>query len=204
MTEAELNAILAVRGWCDRGKAQWVYDTVRGLAQDTPGPLACVEIGVYGGRSFLPAALALRDHGSGHAVGVDPYMLESAVEGDPKDAEGWVREGELEKFHAFLTARILEWGLGHFCSLLRAPSQCCHQLFGPLDYLHVDGCHAEQVALRDVTLWVPKVRPGGVVVLDDVDWESLQPARAFVRERGREMLHGTTERWATRWEAFRV
>jgi predicted O-methyltransferase YrrM len=63
--------------------------------------------------------------------------------------------------------------------------------------LHIDGNHSADVARRDVETWLPKVKPGGVIVLDDTDWPTVQAARALLTERCKKIIHGTT------WEAFR-
>ncbi len=53
---------------------------------------------------------------------------------------------------------------------------------GPLDYFHLDGCHSEWSSTTDVVLWVPKVKSGGIVVLDDYNWPSTQTAVRFVEK----------------------
>lgn len=40
----------------------------------------------------------------------------------------------------------------------------------PIDFLFIDGDHTIQGCLSDLQLWVPKVRPGGVIV--GHDWDS--------------------------------
>lgn len=49
------------------------------------------------------------------------------------------------------------------------------------DILHIDGSHAEAQALADVTDWLPLVTPGGIIVLDDIEWDTVKMARDHLR-----------------------
>ena len=48
-----------------------------------------------------------------------------------------------------------------------------HDLPSPIDMLHVDGYLDARHVTRDVVSWVSLVRDGGIVVLDEIDWNSL-------------------------------
>lgn len=54
-----------------------------------------------------------------------------------------------------------------------------------IDLLHIDGNHTEQ-ALRDVDRYASNVIIGGMLVLDDLDWEGggVQKAKARAMELG--------------------
>ena len=179
--------IAGLKGWCRPFKARWLYDAV--LARARAGDFTGVEIGVFGGRSLIAAALALKDAGRGFLVGIDPYTAESATEG-AANGQPWV--AALPCIRQECEAAITRLGLGRHCAVLPAPAEACAAAFGPLDYLHVDGCHATAVALRDVTLYVPKVRPGGLIVLDDTNWDTLQPALRRVRRWARRVYAAPT------------
>jgi hypothetical protein len=45
-------------------------------------PSVVVEIGVFGGRSLVPQALALRENKQGVVYGIDPYTAAAATEGE--------------------------------------------------------------------------------------------------------------------------
>jgi predicted O-methyltransferase YrrM len=39
-----------------------------------------------------------------------------------------------------------------------------------LDFLFIDGNHSEEAVNSDLELWLPKVRPGGIVAMHDIGW----------------------------------
>lgn len=60
-----------------------------------------------------------------------------------------------------------------FCFPLLAFSQHCHSILRPsVGLLIVDGDHSYESCRNDLTLYLPKVRPGGFVLVDDYSVES--------------------------------
>ena len=47
---------------------------------------------------------------------------------------------------------------------------------GSLDLVFVDGCHETEAVIHDIELWLPKLRPGGVIAGDDYTWPSVRSA----------------------------
>ena len=39
-----------------------------------------------------------------------------------------------------------------------------------LDFLFLDGDHSEEAVESDLSAWLPKVKPGGVVAMHDIGW----------------------------------
>jgi predicted O-methyltransferase YrrM len=161
------------------------------LIQFSQAELA-VEVGVYRGRSFLPQAVAFRHIGRGRAIGVDPYESEAAVQTDAHEVGPavveWARTQDWDGLYLELSGRIERLGLGGQAELMRETSAAAAPRFGSasIGVLHIDGNHDRAAVELDISLWLPKVRPGGFVVLDDVSWASVRPAHA--------QLCATTER----------
>jgi hypothetical protein len=65
-------ALPFLEGWCSKEKACAFIDLV---LQEKPQ--TCVEIGVFGGKSLLPVAMALKSLGQGIVIGVDPWDKKS-------------------------------------------------------------------------------------------------------------------------------
>jgi predicted O-methyltransferase YrrM len=49
-----------------------------------------------------------------------------------------------------------------------------------IDILHIDGNHATEAVLKDVRLFLPKVKRGGYIWFDDADWPSTLPAQKLL------------------------
>jgi hypothetical protein len=145
-----------------------------------------VEIGVYRGRLFLPLAIALAGSG-GQIYGVDPYSADAAVQLDEHDVgmdlRSWPRSVDWDRLHSEVVQRIAQLGLGETCHLLRARSD---EAIGTLretsvDLLHLDGNHDAAAVAGDLRDYLPLVRPGGFLVLDDAGWDSVRPVYEFLR-----------------------
>jgi hypothetical protein len=154
-----------------------------------------VEIGVYRGRLLLPLAMVMAARGRGEVVGIDPYLAEAAVQQDDHDVgfdlAEWAHHVDWDELHRGLRSAIDDWGLRDHCRLIRASSEEAVPEFAPasIDLLHIDGNHDEAVVTRDVELFLPKVRPGGFVVLDDVSWPSVRRVLDRLRDSQQLILH---------------
>lgn len=177
-----------VHGWCTVDKA---LALARIIVQSNPK--ICVELGVYSGRSLIPQAIALRSLGAGIVYGIDPWKKENAAEGNCSEADKtWWQSIDLDVIHNYCMAKIWEHDLDKWCCVIRSQSQNCHQLFDNvllkrrdkvIDLLHIDGCHSEEASTRDVDLWLPRVRAGGHVFFDDVDWTTTKKAQEMIVEK---------------------
>lgn len=45
-----------------------------------------------------------------------------------------------------------------------------------VDYLMIDASHKYEDILNDITIWKPKVKPGGIISGDDYDWPGVKKA----------------------------
>lgn len=144
-------------------KAQTLAGLVIGLR-----PKIIVEIGVFGGASLIPMAMALRETGSGVVWGIDPWENAASVEGqDGGNAEWWAKLDHVAIMHDFLSV-VNDIGLGGVIETHRKRSD---DVTPPpvIGIFHCDGNHGPQ-ALRDVQRYAPNVRVGGIAILDDLDW----------------------------------
>jgi predicted GH43/DUF377 family glycosyl hydrolase len=167
-----------LEGWCTIEKALAMAECVC-----RHRPACCIEIGVHGGRSLLPVALACQHIGSGHAFGIDPWSTQYSIAGthDPEHLEFWSRL-DYDLIYSGCFTAVLEENLTGYCTLLRLPAQQAAKLFDRIDLLHIDGNHSTDMAVRDVELYLPKVQGGGHIWFDDADWSSTQKAVGLLRE----------------------
>jgi hypothetical protein len=52
-----------------------------------------------------------------------------------------------------------------------------------IDILHIDGNHSEWASSTDVVLWLPHLKPQGLLFMDDYDWESTQTAKRLIERQ---------------------
>jgi hypothetical protein len=174
----------SLEGWCPVDKAQWMATWIVNQRASK-----IVEIGVFGGRSLIPMGMAVKflmEHRQpyhGKVVGLDSYNKIDSTEGESDLANrDWWAQINLDKVRAGAELAIVSLGLAHIVDLRVISSTQGVSSFedGSVDLVHVDGQHAESVSCRDVDLWFPKLRSGGIMVMDDTDWHQLQPARKII------------------------
>ncbi len=195
MTTAELDTEIRAQfksmgGWCDPAKGLALAELV--IAHK---PAVCVEIGVFAGKSLLALAIGLREAGGGIVYGIDSWNnADSLVDTEPKDADWWKTQ-DLEAVYAECLGHVLKTKLACYIRLLRTDSVTAAKVVGDaIDLLHIDGCHSEWSSVSDVVLWLPKLRPGGYLVLDDVNWPSTQTAVRLSEKWCKEIaIHNTPE-----------
>ena len=179
MTHAELFAqieklVPTLPGWCEPPKASDLAATVLALR-----PNVVVEIGVFGGRSLIPMALACQLIGKGRVIGIDPWSATiSAADYTGENAEWWSKVDHDAVFANF-TQAVDALQLREFVVIDRRKSD---DVTPPtvIDLLHIDGSHSEQ-AVRDAERYAVHVRKGGFVFTDDDNWEGGGPAAAVKR-----------------------
>jgi methyltransferase family protein len=141
-----------------------------------------VEIGVHRGRSFVALGLAERAIG-GHAWGVDPYTDTAYPDPTlggvaPEGFDDWLDRREFDAARDDALRAIAANGLEASCTMLRQTSADAASRFAPasIDLLHVDGNHSEASVRDDLQHYLPLLRPGAILVLDDISWRSVRRA----------------------------
>lgn len=173
-----------MEGWCSQEKASAMADLI--LAEK---PNTVVEIGVFGGRSLIPQALALQANDKGTIYGIDPWKKEAALEGEVGAANAeWWNSLDLHKIHNYCMDQIWANQLDKFCIILQTSSHHCAHLFNRIDILHLDGNHSELSSCRDVNNYLPYVRPGGFIWFDDTDWTTTQKAIQLIESSNCEKI----------------
>lgn len=144
----------------------------------------CIDIGVFGGRSTIAQAFAVREQGAGMVYGIDPWAVAACIEGDspPENTEWWKEKAMLEEMHQKTMHAIWDHKLEPWVTVIRNASQYVAQLFPVIDFLNIDGQHSEVASCRDVRLYVPSLLSGHYLTFDDTDWASTQPALRLVEQ----------------------
>lgn len=153
----------AITGWCEEAKALDLAAMVLALH-----PKVVVELGVWGGRSFIPMALACKHVGTGVVIGIDPWSPEASAEGyDTVNADWWSKQPHEQVYRGFVDHLTRLDLLG--CTAIRRVKSDDAEVPPVVDALHVDAQHCAH-AIRDVKRFAPAVRIGGIVCMDDLEW----------------------------------
>jgi predicted O-methyltransferase YrrM len=149
-----------VEGWFWPQEAWVLHETIRGLSPERP--ITVVEIGSSRGRSTIAAGRALLARARGGTL----YAI------DPQDDDSFER----------LRTNLTGAGVESVVRLIRATSRDGRKQFGPepIDLIFIDGSHQYEDVRDDLGGWLPLLRPGGIVALNDPFWWGV--ARA-IRER---------------------
>jgi hypothetical protein len=166
-------------GWCSREKALSFIDLIVEVK-----PKICVEIGVFSGASFHPVASALKFLGQGVAIAIDPWDKIECIryldpDKDKNDLKWWAHQNMDHIYFGFLSV-LRQFDLESVSIIFRSTSKKAAPAIGTIDILYLDGNHFEKVAFEDVQLYLPKVRPGGYIWLNDATWHSLKSAHQLL------------------------
>lgn len=161
-------------GWCELAKATDLAAAVMALR-----PSVIVEVGVFGGRSLIPMALACESVGKGKVIGVDPWNNNASAEGYDGANHTWWGNLDHEAVYQHFMAAVAALGLQHRVQICRSKSDDA-AVPESIDIFHCDGQHTDQ-AVRDIERFATKVRVGGFCFTDDDDWDGGGPAAACKR-----------------------
>ncbi len=134
---------------------------------------AVVEIGVAQGESA--EQIAGLDSVKSY-TGIDPWLHYDAPP-DGEFGEGyldrkmglWATQGEWDSAYGRAQKRVQRFG--DKVQLIRGFShEVCHRIGDDLDVVYVDGNHQYQYVLRDLEVWYPKLKEGGLMIGDDFDF----------------------------------
>jgi FkbM family methyltransferase len=178
------DAVPRMEGWCTERKALWLADLI-----GSNGCKDVLEIGIFGGRSLIPMAMAVQSLGTGGRVlGIEAWSNSVAVATETTaENDDWWQKVDMKAIKTGFLSSVVRNDVADTVVVLEMSSDKAFAVIetlgiGPFDLVHVDGSHSEEQALRDVRQWAPLVRPGGILVLDDILWPSVRAAREHVRQ----------------------
>lgn len=171
-----------IAGWCNKEKARRMMDLIYEVK-----PNLCVEVGVFGGSSIYPTASALKFLDQGLVCAIDPWKNSNCLEGYAVDDPNyqWWSQVNLEQILQGFTRMLNRFKLKPYCHVMRMTGLKALDEFADesIDILHIDGNHTSDSALSDAEMYLPKVKKGGYIWFDDVNWGSTNKACEFLKER---------------------
>jgi len=149
--------IYGVGAWTSH--LHFAYDLVATLK-----PAVLVELGVDRGESYFAFCQAAAENRTGtRCLGIDTWRGDQHAGGYDETTFGQVSEHNRAHYDSFST-------------LVRSDFDEALSQFQPgsIDVLHLDGLHTEAAVRHDVDSWLPTLRPGGTLLLHDVDVQSKE------------------------------
>lgn len=164
--------IYGVGAWTDH--LAFAYDLVAEMK-----PRLLVELGVDRGESYFAFCQAAAENQTGtRCFGIDTWQGDQHAGGYDETTFAQVSAHNRENYEAFST-------------LIRSSFDEARERFAAesIDVLHLDGLHTEAAVRHDVEAWLPKIRPGGILLLHDVGVQAkgfaVWKIWAELKERGR-------------------
>lgn len=168
-----------MNGWCTPQKADNIFETVLSVK-----PAVCVELGVFAGRSLIAFAAALATIGDKNKLvyGIDSWSKKEAADNnDDIHATWWSTRVDYSQIKIECENACQELGISEYVKLICADTTVAAAgITFPIDILHIDGNHSRWNAVRDVTVWTDKVKPGGIIYFDDEDWDTTKNAQELL------------------------
>lgn len=173
--------ISSIEGWCSKEKALAMFDLII-----KENPKICVEIGVWGGSSIFPTALALKLLGNkGVVFAIDPWETEECIKhyekGDPNFE--WWSKVDIHKIYVSYVNMLQKFDFIPQCITCKETSSNAYEKIPyEIDILHIDGNHSEEASFFDIVTYYPKVKSGGYIWFDDKNWASTKKAIDYLYE----------------------
>lgn len=161
---------------CSEEKINLLYELI--LANR---PTTCVEIGVFKGASAFPILTALKTLKTGHLYLIDPWSDKIKTldwpETDPSTL--YWKEVEMSSAKRYFDWAIDTWSFRSICTILPCTSEEVVDQIHEIDFLHLDGNFSETTALYDCLNYLPKVTPGGYILVSNaIIWLGGKPTKA--------------------------
>jgi predicted O-methyltransferase YrrM len=151
--------------WCSSEKTNLIMDLIL-----LTRPNTCVEIGTFTGSSLLPAASVLQYLQRGKIIAIDAWSNALAIEhlanNDPNKA--WWASVDMKEAHKIFLNMMRSWAIQNYCTVIKDSSNNAANQIGSIDFLHLDGNYSTIVTVQEVKTYLPKVNPGGYVLLSNV------------------------------------
>jgi hypothetical protein len=177
-----LTKVPNMNGWCDPAKSTHIFDTV--YSRDAK---VCVELGVFAGRSLIAFGLAQAKRAVSDpstkriTYGVDTWAAQHAMDNNDSANAKWWAGINYSSIKRECEVTVSELKINKHIQLEHMSTIKAYQTIeGPVDVLHIDGNHSRWDSVRDVTMWVDRVRPGGIIYFDDEDWDTTKNAQELL------------------------
>jgi len=164
----------SIPGWCSESKREYLRHAALSCKEDA------IEIGVWGGRSAFAIAGCLPRWRTLWTI--DPFSSKAGMLDHEDDAPifttYWSQQRHYDDARTQWLTRLVEYGLTHKVRMIEVPDKDAANAFKDEAYglLHVDGNHGPVEQKATTLRWLRKLKPGGILVMDDTNMETVKPA----------------------------
>jgi predicted O-methyltransferase YrrM len=161
-----VQAALNVPGWCEPDELRWLAEQAAALPKNG----LIIEVGSWQGRSASALARAMPP--TGKLICIDTWAGSAEDPGPAPDGtpppRGTRKVPPVKLWHAF-NAHLADQLFENRVIALRLTSILAASRFAPdiADLVFIDGSHTAAAVRLDILSWLPKVAPGGLLVLHD-------------------------------------
>lgn len=166
------------------------------LKLDPAAKRQIVEIGVYEGASSVFWSDFYMDHPKSRLISIDPFTGSEEHHAEPE------RYPELSKIELTARGNIAKSANAAKIEVIKGCSwdvfPSLNRRFGAepwIDLLYIDGAHDSTSVARDVTLYVPMVKKGGVIIFDDYGHPDVRRGVDMALNAFAEMEFGLFSGW---------
>lgn len=137
----------------------------RSMLKSMPKEAVCVEIGVWRGEF---STILIEELSPKHLYLIDPWAVQDDDAGGASLA-GALDRGRMDQIHAQVASKFADQIAAGQVSIIRDYSVPALGKFDDdtIDFAYVDGDHSFDGVLSDLDALFPKLKVGGVVMLDD-------------------------------------
>ncbi len=181
----------AIHGWFN-APDQAVYDMAVEQAKD--GDIF-VEVGVWLGRSAC--YMAERIQSSGKAIQFFAVDVWKVFDYEKRLLDDLKRMGNPDLMALFLE-NVDAAGVSEFVIPLRLESIRAARCFREksLSFVYIDASHGYDQVCADIAVWLPKIKPGGMIAGHDYDRDGVRRA---VNERFADRIELNGVSWFVKW-----
>ena len=165
-------------GWCDQKKG---LEIAKLVLESKPQHIA--EVGVFEGKSTLALAYACKLNGIGTVYAIDSWKKDDCIDDETSANQAWWATLDLDKHYESFVGHAVRAGVVKNIQFCRMSSWDASRFLPDMDMVHIDANHAEWPSTSDVVNWLPKLKVGGYLIMDDVNWDSTQTAIRLALKR---------------------
>jgi predicted O-methyltransferase YrrM len=177
--------------WCSPNKTLDLIDLVEKVGEGA----VILEIGVFKGQSLFSMAHAVKKLGYEEVLlfGIDPYKNEACTEGCNDDLNNqWWQSIDMNAIKLGVYGVIAQQQLPVMILEMKSEDAYNSPFASAYEYniIHIDGNHSEEKSIQDVELWTKRLKQGGYLVMDDVNWPHTQKALELINREFTLLIEG--------------